>query len=670
MSFLKKLGEVFGQPQEKAKQEVKRAPVARKKKKSSMILEKSFLQRKFSKPAVTTTTYTDSEWIYAAINAISSSVAKVPIRLYRGERNGTKTEVIDHQILRVLKKPNPHQTFNDLRVFTQMNLELFGVAYWYLARGEITGQPKEIYPLNSSEVTTRTNAAGDLIGYSVSRWGYHATIPLDEIIAFRQVSPSSIYEGESAAKACARSVKADENTLKYVESFFENSARPDFILSVMGISEENSSKLEQRWRNKHGGVAKSNKPAIIDGEIKLEKLTASIKDLDITEQSRERRDRILAAYGVPKAVLGMVDDVNRASMEGSKLAFSEFVVDTRLQEFVEKLTAFLLPKYASSENLFFVADEHIPRDSELMIREIESGINSGYMTINEARDVRGLDPVKNGDVLLVSFGKVPIDQIVAVPPPPPKQIESSKKKASSDYEDEYLALHGRNEKKFAGMLDDLFERQRRDVLGNIKKAISKDALNPIDESKWVREFIDSSVPLYAVSITDGGELGAGVVASLARRATEFNPRMSSIVNATSQMSMKFAQFVNETTKDKLRKSLMEGVAAGESEAKMADRVDEVFVTRKNNAMTIARTETTGSINFGQIESYRQNGVNKKKWSAALDGDTRPAHAEANGQVRGIDDPFSVGGELLQMPGDPAASAGNKINCRCRMLPII
>ena len=92
MSFLKKLGELFRQPQEKAKQEVKRAPVE---KKSSMILEKSFLQRKFSKPAVTTTTYTDSEWIYAAINVISTSVSKIPIRLYRGERNGNKTEIIE-----------------------------------------------------------------------------------------------------------------------------------------------------------------------------------------------------------------------------------------------------------------------------------------------------------------------------------------------------------------------------------------------------------------------------------------------------------------------------------------------------------------------------------------------------------------------------------------------
>ena len=44
--------------------------------------------------------------------------------------------------------------------------------------------------------------------------------------------------------------------------------------------------------------------------------------------------------------------------------------------------------------------------------------------------------------------------------------------------------------------------------------------------------------------------------------------------------------------------------------------------------------------------------------------TRIAHASAHGQKVGIDDPFVVGGDLMQQPGDVNGSAANVINCRC------
>ena len=54
----------------------------------------------------------------------------------------------------------------------------------------------------------------------------------------------------------------------------------------------------------------------------------------------------------------------------------------------------------------------------------------------------------------------------------------------------------------------------------------------------------------------------------------------------------------------------------------------------------------------------------KIWVATLDGNTRDAHAGADGQEVPIDMPFNVGGEALMFPGDPNGSAENVINCRC------
>ncbi|MEV5606404.1 phage minor head protein [Streptomyces sp. NPDC052299] len=56
----------------------------------------------------------------------------------------------------------------------------------------------------------------------------------------------------------------------------------------------------------------------------------------------------------------------------------------------------------------------------------------------------------------------------------------------------------------------------------------------------------------------------------------------------------------------------------------------------------------------------------KQWITRHDARVRTAHAEANGQMQLLAEPFTVGGIAMQTPGDPTAPAGLVINCRCRL----
>lgn len=51
------------------------------------------------------------------------------------------------------------------------------------------------------------------------------------------------------------------------------------------------------------------------------------------------------------------------------------------------------------------------------------------------------------------------------------------------------------------------------------------------------------------------------------------------------------------------------------------------------------------------------------WTTIGDSVVRPAHVAAD-ETRKVDGFFTVGGEQLLYPGDPAGSPGNVINCRC------
>ncbi|MBK8184282.1 MAG: hypothetical protein IPK63_15945 [Candidatus Competibacteraceae bacterium] len=87
------------------------------------------------------------------------------------------------------------------------------------------------------------------------------------------------------------------------------------------------------------------------------------------------------------------------------------------------------------------------------------------------------------------------------------------------------------------------------------------------------------------------------------------------------------------------------------------------------AETIVRTETNRAFSVAtqsQMETSLQEFPElQKAWMSTGDFRTRNAHLSAHGQIVGVNDKFSVGGEELAFPRDPAGSAKNTINCRCR-----
>jgi hypothetical protein len=96
----------------------------------------------------------------------------------------------------------------------------------------------------------------------------------------------------------------------------------------------------------------------------------------------------------------------------------------------------------------------------------------------------------------------------------------------------------------------------------------------------------------------------------------------------------------------------------------------------NRARTVARTETIGAVNAGVFRAAQLDAQDRgdpapfKVWLATDDTRTRHTHSKADGQRTLLDSPFQVGTAQLMFPGDPRGPAGEVINCRCSLLPVI
>jgi hypothetical protein len=136
--------------------------------------------------------------------------------------------------------------------------------------------------------------------------------------------------------------------------------------------------------------------------------------------------------------------------------------------------------------------------------------------------------------------------------------------------------------------------------------------------------------------------------------------------------------INQTTRlqimDTIRRGQREGLSVPQISGLLREAIPQ-FSRRR--AAVIARTETHGSSQYGSMRTAQTSTEPMvKKWNSTEDARTRTIfdddrydHLDADGQTVAMEQPFMIRTimgtkEPIMFPGDPAASAGNVINCRC------
>lgn len=130
--------------------------------------------------------------------------------------------------------------------------------------------------------------------------------------------------------------------------------------------------------------------------------------------------------------------------------------------------------------------------------------------------------------------------------------------------------------------------------------------------------------------------------------------------------------ITRTTQESIRTIITSGIQGGISEREIAKRIKEIAPTKSaSRAQTIARTEVHASANASAQFSAEATGIEmRREWVASGGERTRTDHADADGQVVGMNEPFIVGGSELRYPGDPLAPAAQSINCRCAVAYVV
>jgi PBSX family phage portal protein len=227
----------------------------------------------------------------------------------------------------------------------------------------------------------------------------------NEIIHFRQYSPTNTYYGIPSAVGALSAIIGDKFAKEYNIDYFENKSIPRYAIILKGanLSQKSKTEIVNYFKNEikgnNHGTLFIPLPATLgrDVDIKFEKLENTIQDSSFDKYRKANRDEITVANRVPAPKIGIYDNANLAVSRDADKTFKNQVVGPD-QKILEKKINRIVQEF--SDKKVFKFDEIDVIDEDLRSRIWDRYLRTEVMTPNEVRLKVGLTALEEGDIVL------------------------------------------------------------------------------------------------------------------------------------------------------------------------------------------------------------------------------------------------------------------------------
>lgn len=668
----------------------------------------------------------------AVINKISSDLAYARGKLYRIDQNGEKKEVTVHPFLDFWAKPNPLFEFTASSLWKLQcdYLLLKGEGYFIIERFD-NGYPAELWPVPTHWVQM-TPYQGFPFYRIRGADGSVMDVSVDDVFVMKDLNPLDPYKrGLGQAEPLADEIEIDEYAAKFQKKFFFNDATPGSIVIMPGADEKQQERFLAKWKERFRGHQNSHGIATIGGPkdvpTSVVKLGDNMKDLDMINGRAFTRDAVLEHFGVPREIMGITQNSNRATAETARYIYATNVLMPRLMNRQDAINLQLLPAYG--DDLLWEYDDIIPKDKEFEKGVAFDGWNNGLLTKNEAREKLDVEPAKKGNIYKMSFTDLyigddedPVElssaaanlQYSDVPEP----IEEDRNDVEIVERDKPDAVIFDNEEKILQRANEIkakrikaagwgldaarrtqtrkFEMATMKYLRNQSNQIQKALLGTTKAEGSVWDALDMTQEEFLMlSEEQQKELTLQFVNGLIDWRKEesmlesiltplwaetYDKGVENVISTyrlrniqqpalTSTARIRGGQrvaYVSQATKQNISKIITEGLTEGKNHQTLTEEIMDTMNISAGRARTIAAQECNTSLLAGNYDMAQHGGFSMKTWHVTNPGKARDTHRELNGKSVPITEPFVTSkGNKLMMPCDPNCSVAEEtVNCHC------
>lgn len=674
----------------------------------------------------------NSVWVYRCVNIIGDTLASIPVNWFVVKPNGDREQVFDGPAA-LMSEPNPWMTEKFLTTLTFMYLEMVGNAYWEIVK-DTNGTPIALFPLRPDRVKIIPDKDNYILGYIHEVNSQRIVLDADDVVHFSNPNLDNDFYGQGAMRSAFLPATNDLSAQKWNIAYFKNGAHHSGAFMVEeSMGQDEYDRFKEEVNAKNTGEENWHNILIVEGKAKYESLNDTIKDMDFAALRKMSREEIIAAFGVPPALVGLFEFANYANVNEQIKIFWQYVADPKLKAFSQQLAldfGSLFPR-PSTGKLVAIPDfsnvEALQEDKLLLAEIHKIYTELDVLTVNDVRRDLNLDPVPWGDVprssviAPITLGMEaerlklisPNIRIPSINPNGQKrelprrlnraQLSREMRKLMTGY-----ALG--TAKATANELEDLMPEL------NVRLSLrSEENPKPTDEdAEWlarqlgelsffediqedlIEPYSDEQKIIYDKEATlSTAKLVASAEKSLTNKialsgvrakAEEFDLTNRAILNQLALRELRVQNSFQIELYGSYQKVFLDeyfnAAQAIRNEtlvtAKFFDRVLKTFGrTGKAKALEITTTETATVVNLADRDVYRENGIPKFEWAHSGNPNERENHLALDGQVAdtSIGEGFNVVNSTVEIggvegPHDTSLGPEETINCDCDTQPFV
>lgn len=347
---------------------------------------------------------------------------------YRKDKESAK-EIKDHPLLTLLRDPCPG------------HIELDGYSVWYMAAAYMrlkefflvierngSGQPIALYPAIPQWVVQTPSVTYPyfrVMPQGVTSAQQIEVLPQDMIWFKNPDLTDPFGRGRGRDETIDDEVESDEYAAKYQKNLFYNDGQPPIVISG-DFDQPTAQVLKESWIQKVTGWINARKPMFLGAtNLKIDKLTDSVREMDMVESRKALRDIFNQHYSLPPEMRGILENSNRSTIDSADYLYKKNVLSRQIKRMLQILNRQLVPQF--DQRLTLVCDDLVPQDTQAMQERALKEFQAGLITKNEYCRKVGDKEESNGDWYLRPSSVVMVpaseaDQVpepVAVQPPAP-----------------------------------------------------------------------------------------------------------------------------------------------------------------------------------------------------------------------------------------------------------
>ena len=347
---------------------------------------------------VTPTTAQGVSAVYACVQAISETVASLPLILF--ERSGDdRKRATAHPLYRVLHDQfNPELTALEGREYLQACVLLRGNAFARI-EWDMAGQVRALWPISPDAMQVRRAPSGGLLYEYADGTGKLHRLLAHEALHLRHRLGDDGIMGVSPIAAARGVVELAQAEADHGVNTFRNGARLLGVLKFPGkLKPEQRQAIASSWSSQHGGGANAGRTAILEEGVDFQSVSMTLEDSEWIAARQFSVEEVARLFRVPPTVIGDLRHGNYSNSVEMSRAFVTMTLRRHLVMWEQAIAQKLLTD--AGRRAYFAQHQVeglLRGDSANRAAFYASGIAAGYLLPSEARALEDLPVVPGID---------------------------------------------------------------------------------------------------------------------------------------------------------------------------------------------------------------------------------------------------------------------------------